>query len=235
MLVGYYAPAAGATWEVSTVSALHSAVHGAQPFDHIVVRPGIYNLTQMLHFTTPSVTIRGSTGNRDDIVLAGSGMNTSGVNEGISIAADNITVRDLTLQEFLYNAIHIRAENDADNTVISNVKTLNIGQRHIKGSRDPGSSTKTSENTLIERVYMLQTKPRTNYTGLGPDYIGGIDIMQSRAIVIRDSRAEGIVGGQTAAMPPSSSGTASRTRRLSATRSLGVPRVLRWEIPPLRR
>jgi hypothetical protein len=195
MLVGHYAPAAGATWEVSTVSALLTAVHDAQPFDHIVVQPGIYNLTQMLHFTTPSVTIRGSTGDRDGVVLAGSGMNTAGVNEGISIAADNITVRDLTLQEFLYNAIHIRAENDADNTVISNVKTLNIGQRHIKGSRDPGSSTKISENTLIERVYMLQTKPRTNYTGLGPDYIGGIDIMQSRNIVIRDSRAEGIVGG----------------------------------------
>ena len=195
MLIGSYAPAAGVTWEVSTVSALQTAVHGAQPFDHIVVQPGVYHLSQVLHFTTPSVTIRGSTGNRDDIVLAGSGMNTSGVNEGISIAADNITVRDLTLQEFLYNAIHIRAENDADNTVISNVKTVNIGQRHIKGSRDPGSSTKTSENTLIERVYMLQTKPRTNYTGLGPDYIGGIDIMQSRGVVIRDSHAEGIVGG----------------------------------------
>ena len=64
-------------------------------------------------------------------------MNTRGVDEGISVGADGITLQHLTLKDFYFNAIHIRAELDADNTLISNVKTWNIGERHIKGSRDP--------------------------------------------------------------------------------------------------
>jgi hypothetical protein len=43
---------------------------------------------------------------------------------------------------------------------------------------------------------MLQTQPRTGHPETNPDYIGGIDIMASRNITIRDSRAEGIVGAQ---------------------------------------
>ena len=37
VLVGILGAALGATWEVSTVSALHTAVRNAQPFDQIVV------------------------------------------------------------------------------------------------------------------------------------------------------------------------------------------------------
>ena len=196
VLVGSWGAALGATWEVSTVSALHTAVRNAQPFDQIVVHPGTYKLTQVLNLHTANVTLRGATGNRDQVVLVGGGMNTRGVDEGISVGADGITLQHLTLKDFYFNAIHIRAELDADNTLISNVKTWNIGERHIKGSRDPNSSTKVSDNTRIERVYMLQTQPRTGHPDTNPDYIGGIDIMASRTITIRDSRAEGIVGAQ---------------------------------------
>jgi len=189
-------PAAGATWEVASVSALNTAVGDAQPFDHIVIQPGTYQLTTTLYLHTPNVVLRGATGHRDDVVLVGGGMNTRGVDEGISVGADAITIQHLTLKDFYYNAIHLRAENDVDSTVISNVKTWNIGERHIKGSRDPNSSTKVSENTLIEQVYLLQTQPRTGHPETNPDYIGGIDIMASRNIAIRDSRAEGIVGAQ---------------------------------------
>ncbi len=196
LLVGCCMPAAGATWEVASVSALNTAVGDAQPFDHIVIQPGTYQLTTTLYLHTPNVVLRGATGHRDDVVLVGGGMNTRGVDEGISVGADAITIQHLTLKDFYYNAIHLRAENDVDSTVISNVKTWNIGERHIKGSRDPNSSTKVSENTLIEQVYLLQTQPRTGHPETNPDYIGGIDIMASRNIAIRDSRAEGIVGAQ---------------------------------------
>jgi hypothetical protein len=196
MVVVCCAPAAGATWDVSTVSALQTAVRDAQPFDHIVVQPGTYRLTSTLLLHTPNVSLRGATGNRDEVVLVGGGMNTRGVDEGISVGADSVTLQHVTLKDFYYNAIHIRAEADADHTVISHVKTWNIGERHIKGSRDPNRSTKVSDDTLIENIYMLQTQPRTGHSETNPDYIGGIDIMASRNIRIRDSRAEGIVGAQ---------------------------------------
>jgi hypothetical protein len=118
-------------------------------------------------------------------------MNTRGVDEGVVIEHDGIQVRDLTLQEFYFNAIHVRAESDADAFVISNVKTLNIGERHIKGSRDSNDASKVSDDGLIEKVYMVQTHEDTN-----PDYIGGIDMMNVRMLIIRDCVAEGIVGAQ---------------------------------------
>jgi len=184
--------AAADTWDVSTVYQLNNAVSGARSGDEIVLAPGDYRLTRQLEVRTSNLVIRGATGIRGDVRLIGSGMNTSGINEGICIGADYVTVRDLTVQDFYHNALHIRAENDADYATISNVMTLNIGQRHIKGSGG-GYPWAVSDGVVIENVYMLQTEDRAdgNYNG---DYIGGIDCMGVRDWVIRDCVAEGIVG-----------------------------------------
>jgi len=182
----------GATWNVSTVAELNNAVGRAQPYDEIVLAPGTYHLTRGVQMNAVGLTVRGATGNRDDVVLVGSGMNTYGVNEGILVNTDNLTIRDLTLKDFYWNAIHIRGENDADNVLISNVKTWNIGQRHVKGSGGGGPSA-VSDNVVIENLYMLQDRPRADGNHHG-DYIGGIDAMGVRNWVIRDSLAEGIVG-----------------------------------------
>jgi hypothetical protein len=183
-----------ATRLVRTVLELESAAANAVPGDEIVLQPGVYSLARTVNLAKPNVVIRGSTGQREDVLLRGGGMNSRGVDEGISVAASDVTIRDLSLEEFYFNGIHTRAELNVDRCIISNVKTVNIGERHIKGSRDASSATKTSDDFLIERVWMLQTKPRTGHADTSPDYIGGIDMMAMRNLVIRDCRAEGIVG-----------------------------------------
>jgi len=193
ILAALCSTAGAAVWNVSTVSGLENAVFGAGPGDEIVVAPGTYNLTRVLQMNTPNVSIRGATGVREDVVIVGGGMNTRGVDEGITVGADNVSISSLTLKDFYYNAIHIRAESDADNTIVSNVKTWNIGERHIKGSRDSNPS-HVADNALIENVYMLQTIPRAGHPDTGDDYIGGIDAMSLRNWVIRDCVAEGIRG-----------------------------------------
>ena len=52
----------------------------------------------------------------------------------------------------------------------------------------------TCDDTLIEQVYMLQTIERTGHPDTSPDYIGGMDIMFTNDIIIRDCIAEGIHG-----------------------------------------
>ncbi|HEY3235717.1 MAG TPA: hypothetical protein VGJ84_13450, partial [Polyangiaceae bacterium] len=111
--------ALGTTWNVSNVAELDAAIAGMQTGDEIVIAAGTYPLSRTLWMHTPGVTIRGATGNRNDVILEGGGMNTRGVDEGISVGADDVAIKDLTIQEFYYNGIHTRAENDADRTLIS--------------------------------------------------------------------------------------------------------------------
>jgi len=187
-------PAFAATWTVSTASQLDNAWRNAAAGDEIVVNPGTYNLIASVILRVNNLTLRGSTGNRDDVVLVGGGMNTQGVNEGVIIESDFVTVKDLTVKDFYWNGIHVRAENDADSPVIRNVKTWNIGERHIKGSWNSADPNAVIDNLLIENCYMLQTIPRSGHSETGPDYIGGIVMMSLRNPIIRDNTAEGIVG-----------------------------------------
>jgi hypothetical protein len=184
---------AATVWDISNVPQLDNALSNLSAGDEMVLQAGTYYLDRVVALNLPDVTIRGATGNRDDVVLIGGGMNTHGVDEGITIGADNVTVRNLTLKDFFYNALHLRAESDISGAVISNVKTWNIGERHVKGSKD-GNLNHTCDNTLIENVYMLQTEPRLDTNPSGGDYIGGMDIMATNNLTIRDCVAEGIRG-----------------------------------------
>ena len=188
-------PARGGTVNVSTPSGLVNAVNTAIPYDDIVLAPGTYNLSSGLWVDVNNVTIRGATGNRDDVVLVGGGMNTnSGVRVVMQLLADDLTVSDLTVSECFYNGIQVKGEYDIANIHISNVKTLNIGERHIKGSWSIGSPSNMVDGIVIENVYMLQTKPRLDNNPSGADYIGGIDAMSWNNPVIRDCVAQGIYG-----------------------------------------
>jgi len=184
----------GQVWNVSTITQLENATRNCLPGDEIVIAPGVYNLEAYLWISTHHVTMRGATGNRDDVVLTGPGMNNSAdPQEGLNINADEVTVRDLTIANVYNNGIHIRGENDVDGTRLINIKTLNCGERHIKGSK----GTAVMDDVIIENVYLLQTEPRESRPDhpVDPDnYIGGIDCMAVNGWIIRDNVAEGIVG-----------------------------------------
>ena len=190
--------ASAATWHVYNISDLNTAESNHGSGDEIILYPNTYQLSQYLNLNKSNVTFRGSTGNPDDVIIRGQGMNVqSGPLNGLMIENDNITVRDLTIKDILYNGIQIRGEWDVDNAVISNVKTVNIGQRHIKCSWS-SSTTSVPDNILIENVQMLQTEPRQVVPSDPPyapgDYIGGIDAGNTNGFTVRDCYAEGIQG-----------------------------------------
>ncbi len=184
----------GTTWNVSTIGALENATRNVQPGDEIVIAAGTYNLEAYLQINTHHILIRGATGNRDDVILNGPGMNVDlDPKEGLVIRGDSVTVMDLTVRGVYNNGIHICGELDVDDTWIHNVKTLNCGERHIKGSK----GTAIVDGVLIENVHMLQTEARQSRPGhpVDPDnYIGGIDAMACKDWTIRDCLAEGILG-----------------------------------------
>jgi len=185
----------GTTWNVSTYTQLRSACQNCLPCDEIIIAAGTYDLTSVyLQLNSHHVIIRGATGDPDDVIINGHGMNVEQApTEGLAINNDSITVMDLTVANLWGNGIHLRGELDVDDTWIDNVTTLNVGERHIKGSH----GSEISEGMVIENVYMLQTEARQTREGhpVDPDnYIGGIDCMGTKGWLIRDNVAEGIVG-----------------------------------------
>ena len=178
---------------VSTFTELRNAALGSPPGTEIIINAGQYHVTSALYVTTADLIFRGATGNRDDVVLYGNGMNVeSGPLEGFWTANDGIQLRDLTIRGFYDHGIHVSSNpsgNLADNVVISNVKIQNCGERYIKGS---GGG--TSNNVLIENVYFLQNETWLPHTGHDLNYVGGIDAMHTSNWTIRDCRFEGIMG-----------------------------------------
>ncbi len=180
-------------WNVSTTGELMTAVANYASGDSIVIAPGTYYPTNRLYLDNGAVTVRGSTGNRDDVVISGPGMTVnSEPKEMFDVSSDDVTIKDLTIRDVYYHGIHMRGENDADRTKIQNVRTLNCGERHLKGSWNSGTPQYIMDDVLIENCLLEQTQPNSNHPD--NDYIGGIDTMGVSNIIIRDNIIRGIQG-----------------------------------------
>ncbi|MHC4716615.1 MAG: hypothetical protein ACYS5V_06575, partial [Planctomycetota bacterium] len=121
-LIVVCAPAGATTWDVTTIYELNSAMGRLSSGDEVVLAAGDYDLTLAhgYYITTPNVTIRGATGDREDVRLWGGGHNnTSGIREAIQLAAPGIAVADLTIEGFYHHAIHFQGAGD--DAVIRNV------------------------------------------------------------------------------------------------------------------
>jgi hypothetical protein len=183
-------PAGAAVRHVSDVYDLNDVMSTLSSGDEVVLAAGTYNLTLThgYYITTPNITIRGATGNRDDVTLWGGGMNNvGGIHEAIQFVADDQTIRDLTIEVFYHHAIHFQP--GADRSHVDNVRTLNIGQQHMKGG---SSNPNVINDGIIENCLMKQTIARQDHPIL--NYTGGIDLLGATDWIIRDNVARDIQG-----------------------------------------
>jgi hypothetical protein len=143
--------------------------------------PGTYRLTRELRIEgVTNVVIQGSTGNRGDVVILGSGMNTRGVDVAIRIDdAQDVLVEDLSVGQIYSNAILLRGENGADRIHIRNVRLFDVGGQFVKstvnGQLPNGADDVVVEDSLIE------------YTSTGPanQVVSGIDVEYGARWTIR--------------------------------------------------
>jgi len=171
-------------WNVSTIGELENAMRNYNPGDEIVIAAGTYILDSYLDFDQGGVWIHGATGNRDDVVLQGPGINANvHPMHGIVVNSSDITVEDLTIRDVYYNGIQIKGENDVDRPTIRNLKIIDCGERYIKGSTNTSSATLIVDDILIEDVYMEQTQELTSPHS-DTNYIGGIDMMGTNNVTM---------------------------------------------------
>lgn len=177
---------------VNNVSELENAVSGANNNggDRIIlVADGTYTLSSGLYISAPNVTIAGQSGNRESVVIQGDAMSeTASVGNVITVAADNFTVEDVTLQRSRNHLIQIRGETDADSPTIRNCILRDAFEQIVKVSVNVNNTSVSSDNGVVENCLFEYT------AGIGPQfYIGGIDAHAADDWVVRNNTFRDII------------------------------------------
>jgi hypothetical protein len=167
---------------VSTVAQLQSAVAAIASNTTILVAPGTYNLTSTLYINGAftNVGIRGTTNNRDDVVLIGRGMraaNDGGVPFGIWVGGNvrGVTIANLTVRDVYYHPVMLNAGTQSP--LVHNVRLVNAGQQLLKSNPDGAGG--GVDNGIVEySVFEYDTTSRDDYTN-------GVDVHTGDNWIVR--------------------------------------------------
>ena len=162
--------------------------------DTVSIADGTYTPTFRIACTRGAITVKGASGNRDNVILQGQGMlvDSGMANEMVEVVSDNVTIQDLTIRGVYAFGIHVRGENDCDNPTFRNLKIIDCGERFIKGSAFLADINAIVDNLLIENCYFEQI---TDLSGrYDNDYIAGMDMMTLNNPIIRDCTFKNIRG-----------------------------------------
>ncbi len=177
-------PPTGNIVNVSTEAELQNAVNNLTSNTTIMIAAGTYNLTNTLNISggVSNVALRGATGNRDDVVIAGLGMsntNYGNVPHCILIGnAQNVLIADLTVHDAYYHNIQCQGEEGANNIHIYNCHIYDSGEQQIKVSTD---GTGCCDDSIIEFCLIEFTNRARS------DYTNGIDVLGGDNWTIRDN------------------------------------------------
>jgi len=172
------APAGAVT--VSTTSALLSALQGAAPGATILLEDGTYSFSsgQYVYVGARGVTLRGKSGDATKVVLDGN-YNTGFGQSLVTLAADDVTLADVTVQRAYDHPIHVQPAFSSPEPLtgvrIYRVRVIDPGQQAIKVNPDEPTFTNTLDDGLIACSTIVLTS-----AGRGQVrdncYTGGIDI-----------------------------------------------------------
>src|ERR1700737_2444228 len=167
-------PPSGNVVNVSTVAQLQNAVGALTSNTTIVIASGTYPLTQTLRIRggVSNVALRGATGNRDDVVLLGSGMRTSGAVDICVTGGDATAIRlpNLSIGNVFYHPVQLKGELGCDRVRLYNLRLFDAGEQFVKGTVD-FANPHGVDNGIVEYCVI-------EYTTVGPDdgYTNGVDI-----------------------------------------------------------
>lgn len=148
---------------------------------------GTYDVSAvLLHFTTPGLTLRSASGNRDAVILAAN----YGSGETALISASDTTIADITLGGAFYHPIHITgaATTNTSNIRIYNVKVIDPGQQAIKINPSPEGF--YSDDGVVACSHLELTDAGRPHIK-DNCYTGGVDAHAARNWQIRDNYIEG--------------------------------------------
>ena len=162
----------GPTVTVSTEAALRAQAYSAASGTTILVQAGTYAMQDFVHIVHSAITLRGATGNRDDVILDFGGM-TSGY-FGVMVSADDVTIADLTIRNTTDHGVSIQG---VDRPVLYNLHIVDANDQLVKVNPEgDGSDDGLLACSLLE------------YTTTAPDdYTNGISAHDAHGWTVRDN------------------------------------------------
>src|SRR4029450_6684219 len=129
----------GAVVEVKTEPELQAAVKGLKDGVTVMIAPGTYRLTNTLQVKgVKGVSLRGATGNRDDVVLVGRGMSEKAfgdVPHGVMVSkAEDVTIANLTIRDVWYPPVMLQP--DCRRPRVYDCPLGDAGEPFVKGAGD---------------------------------------------------------------------------------------------------
>jgi len=176
LMAGLFLPASAEAIVASSVSEIANAINAANNGGDSTIRisPGIYNLNgTYFRLLADDVTIAGSTGEEDDVVLDGGYITT----EIFQIIGSSVTIKDLTLKRAYYHPIHIFPENkDVTGTLIENVHIIDPGQQASKINQNSAKTHSVNNGVVRNSFIELTSSGRAKVWEInGSCYTGGVD------------------------------------------------------------
>ncbi len=166
-------PPTGQTVTVDTEAELRDQAYNAAAGTTIWIAPGVYDMQSYVHVVNDGITLRGQSGDRDDVALDFGGM--VGGQFGILVDADDVTIADLTIRNASDHGVSIQG---CDRPVLYNLHVVDIGDQLIKVN--PAGD--GSEDGLL-------ACSRLEYTTTAPDeYTNGISAHDAHRWVVRDNQ-----------------------------------------------
>jgi hypothetical protein len=175
-------PTGEAVVTATNLSELQTRISAASGPTTIYLEDGLYSVTpaSIVNVYRDDITIRSKSGDRTAVIIEGQGMAAGGggIGHGIYVAADNVTIADLTVRLTQHHGIFIT--EGSDNCRIYNVVVTDTGEQLIKAS---GSGPKESGSVACSWIGYTTTLDD------GDDgwYTNGVDLIASQGWTIRNN------------------------------------------------
>jgi hypothetical protein len=171
------------TVTIGPTDNITSTVMQAASGTTILLKPGTYHVTATVQFTKDNVTLRSTTGNRDDVILDGNSGGTplnaaNFLPEIVAVAASNVTLSDLTIRYALYHGVHAYAPVDRGITGLRmrNLRVYDCAEQQIKVNSNGGTPLYWVDNGILE-CSLVEFVDNSVMENQGTYfYTGGIDV-----------------------------------------------------------
>ena len=143
---------------------------------------GVYVLDnkQSIPLKVPGLTLRGVPGNRDAVRIEGGA-------SSIVVAANYVTIADLTVAGSQFHSIQVRGEFGVSYTKIYNVHLVDAGQQFVKVSAGKSKDGPYGDDGLVACSLIEYTTYSKGNGHTPATYTNAIDILAGKNWVVRDN------------------------------------------------
>ena len=175
---------------------LPDIVQSAAAGSTIVLEPGTYAVTRLFYMVTPSVTVRSSTGNPEDVIIDGGDLDST----LFFVQGTDVTLAELTLRHAPQHLVHVSGGGDGDVTGVLGYRLHLIDPGLAAFKINTANDNFADAGTLACSTITLTDEGRPGLgESCGPAGVLGVGVADWH---IRDNRIEGFwcPSGDTFAM-----------------------------------